>query len=231
MKFNKGKPKILHLGRNNHMHQYTWQGDDCLESSFVETKTRSWWTTGWLKPAMFLHYKEGWQPPGLLSAGWRRWSFPSAKPCQDTSGVLCHFCNLQYKKYIGLLEYNQWKATRMIIGLEYRVLETWSCSTWRRGGSREFLPMYIIIWWGDWRCTRQSFLSRAHWQERQWTQIKKQEVQFEYKKTLFYCENGETLSQLAQNSCGVSVEIIKTWLNMVLEQPALADPASVGRLD
>lgn len=159
MKFKKGKPKILHLGRNNHMHQYTWQGNDSLESSFVEVDLSQQCPFTTKKADSLLdccqQVEEGDLSP-LLSLG-----------------VLCHFCNLQYKKYMGLLEYNQWKATRMIISLEYRVLETWSCSTWRRGGSRGFLSMYIIIWWGDWRCTRQSFLSRAHWQERQWTQIKK----------------------------------------------------------
>ena len=35
MKFNKGKCKALHLGRNNPMHQYRL-GADLLESSFVE---------------------------------------------------------------------------------------------------------------------------------------------------------------------------------------------------
>ena len=37
MKFNKGKSKILHLGRNKPLQQYTL-GDDCLESSFVKKR-------------------------------------------------------------------------------------------------------------------------------------------------------------------------------------------------
>ncbi|KAK4825285.1 hypothetical protein QYF61_026130 [Mycteria americana] len=35
MKFNKGKCKVLHLGRNNPIHQYGLEAD-CLESSFAE---------------------------------------------------------------------------------------------------------------------------------------------------------------------------------------------------
>ncbi|KAK4818025.1 hypothetical protein QYF61_004149 [Mycteria americana] len=35
MKFNKGKCKVLHLGRNNSMHQYTL-GTNQVESSFAE---------------------------------------------------------------------------------------------------------------------------------------------------------------------------------------------------
>ena len=44
MKFNKTKWKILHLGRNNPMHQYRL-GDELLESSYVEKDLGCSWTS------------------------------------------------------------------------------------------------------------------------------------------------------------------------------------------
>ncbi|KAK4819153.1 hypothetical protein QYF61_025944 [Mycteria americana] len=43
MKFNKEKSNVLHLGRNNLMHQYMLQAN-WLESSFAEKDWGSWWT-------------------------------------------------------------------------------------------------------------------------------------------------------------------------------------------
>jgi len=44
MRFNKGKCRVLHLGRNNSMPQYRL-GADLLQNSSVERDLECWWMT------------------------------------------------------------------------------------------------------------------------------------------------------------------------------------------
>ena len=43
MEFNKGRHQVLHMGRNNPVHQYRL-GTDCPEGSLAEEAWMSWWT-------------------------------------------------------------------------------------------------------------------------------------------------------------------------------------------
>jgi len=45
MRFNKGKGRVLHLGRNNPMHQYRLT-EDLLESALRRGTWVSWWMRG-----------------------------------------------------------------------------------------------------------------------------------------------------------------------------------------
>ncbi|PKU27731.1 rna-directed dna polymerase from mobile element jockey-like [Limosa lapponica baueri] len=110
MNFNKGKPKVLHLGRNNSMHQYRL-GADLLESTSEEKDLRVLVDN---KMTMCPCGQEGqWHPGGH----------------QEKHGqqVEVHWLHLehwvqfwapQFKKDRELLERVQQRATKMIRGLE-----------------------------------------------------------------------------------------------------------------
>lgn len=72
----------------------------------------------------------------------------------------------------------------------------------------------------------------AQWQDKRWqVQTEAQEVPFE-QETLFYCEGAQTLEQVSQGGCRVS--LIRDNQNLSgysPQRPAVAEPAWAVSLD
>ncbi|KAJ7406249.1 hypothetical protein WISP_134919 [Willisornis vidua] len=97
MKFNKGKYRVLHLGKNNPMCQYRLEAD-LMESSSGEKGL------------------------GVLVDNKSYMIQQCALLANEANGILrccVRFCTPQYKRDMELLEWVQWRATKMIKELKY----------------------------------------------------------------------------------------------------------------
>lgn len=200
MMFDRGKCKILNLRRKNPMRTSQFWSSLSEKSLGVLVNTRlninqqfTWLEEGKYYPPLQLA-KEF--PPGESGI-----SSPLLSTGEATPGQLL---GSLYIRDMDILESIHWGATRMIKGQEHlsyeeslRDLELFSVETWRLG-----IP----------EGQSQALLSDDEQQDqRQWTQTETQEVLSERcfcQKTLFHCEGGRALAQVAQvaqGGCGVSI--------------------------
>lgn len=92
------------------------------------------------------------------------------------------------------------KKLRELFSLEQRWLELGKTLS----GKENLIYKYLMG--GNEKDRASLLLHGAYWQDkRQWTQTERYKIPSEHKRTLFYCEGDQTLTQADQKSCEDSI--------------------------
>jgi len=127
----------------------------------------------------------------VLPEGWGRGSFPSAQHWWGHTWSTLSSSGLPSTRepwtYWRQSSEGQWRWLRdWNISPMKNDWESWDCSAWRREGSGGILAMYTNTWS---EAAKKMEPGSFQWQDnRQWAQIKTQEVPCEHQEALFYCE-------------------------------------------
>lgn len=151
MKFNTGKHEVLPW-----TDQGMTPGTRTDWNSILQKKIwRSWRTTScpWANNVLLQSKKKKgslafWAASHrVFLAGRGRWSFPSTQHCWDPSGLLCPVLLPHYKRDVEILDWVQWRATKMVQGLKYVKWGAWlRLFSLEKRRFKAILPMCIIIW-------------------------------------------------------------------------------------